>query len=83
VAPDIADTGGIHVRSSEDGKHAGCAPRRFDVDGTDAGAGMRRTHEYGIGLPRLDHIGGEVPGAAHQIIILDARLVGRAGVVCF
>jgi hypothetical protein len=81
VAPDIADAGGVHVRASEDGQHARRAARRSDVEGADAREGVRRAHEHGIGLAGLDHIGGEAAGAAHQIIILDARLVGRAGVV--
>ena len=41
----------------------------------DARKGMRRAHERGVGLPGLGGVGDEAAGAAHQVVVLDARPV--------
>ena len=50
--------------------------RCFDIDAADAGMRMRRAHEGGGGLIGFRRIGDETAGAAHEIVVLDARLDG-------
>jgi len=65
------------------GQHAHDALRRARlaaIDRQDAGVGMRRTHENGGRLLGQARVVAELPGAAHQGIVLDAQLglaVGR------
>ena len=74
VAADIADAGRIHVRRREDGEDTGRFLGLVDRDTADVCGGMRRADEGGIGLTGLGGIGDETAGAAHEIVVLDARL---------
>ena len=80
MAADIADAGRIHVGGGEDGEHAGRFLGLVDRDAADVRGGVRRADEGGIGLTGLGGIGDETAGAAHQIVVLDARAVRRMAV---
>ena len=77
-----ADAGRLHVLGGQHREHfLGCA-RRVAADRQDAGMGMRRAHEGGIGLVRQARVVHEAAAAAHQGVVLDARFVlGACGLV--
>ena len=66
---------GQHARP----RPARCAPPSIDAD--DAGEGVRRAHEIGIGLVRQRRIGDVAAVAAHQWVVLDAAVMLRGRVV--
>jgi hypothetical protein len=73
---DIADP--LHVGRRQDGQHAGNCPCSRGIDGSDVGEGVRRAHEAGLNLPGHGVVGRKVSEAAHQGVVLQARLVRRA-----
>ena len=79
MAADIADAGRIHVRRREDREHARRLLGLVDRDAADVRGGVRRAHEGGIGLTGLGRIGDETAGAAHEIVVLDARSAAAHG----
>ena len=54
-----------------------------DVDADDAGESVRRAHEIGVGLVRQRNIGGVAAVAAHQNVVLHARLHAPRGHLVF
>ncbi len=73
---DVADP--LHVGGGEHAEHAGRGLGRGRVDRADIGEGVRGTHEIGLRLAGHRRIGRIASKAAHQRIILQARLVLRA-----
>ena len=74
-----ADAGRLHVLGGEHGQHLFGRARRLGFDRQHAGMGVRRAHEGGIGLVRQPRVVREAAIAAHQGVVLDARLVFAAG----
>jgi hypothetical protein len=72
-AADIA-----HVLAGENSDNARALRRRLGVYGSDAGKGMRRAYETGVGLIGQLHVGHEAAVAANESIVFEARLVGRS-----
>ena len=75
MARHAADTGGVDIRGGHDRDHAAHFPGRVRVDAADAGMGVRRAHERRRGLTGLGGIGNEAAVAAHEIVVLDARMM--------
>ena len=73
---DVADP--LHVGGGQDRQHAGHGLARRRVDRADVGEGVRRADEIGMGLAGHRDVGRKAPEAAHQRIVLQARLVVRA-----
>ena len=82
VARDAGNAGRLDVLGGEHRQHVFGLQRRFGMDRQHAGVGMRRAHEGGVGLVRQPRVVHEAAIAAHQSVVLDARLVfavGRVG----
>ena len=77
---EIADP--VHVLRGQHADHAGRLQRRRGIDADDAGEGMGRTDEIGIGLVRQRRVGDIAAVPANEDIVLDAdvlRLVVLGG----
>ena len=76
---DITDA--VHVGRGQNRDDAGHARGARRIDADDAGEGMRRAHETGIGLVRQRRVGDIAAVAADQNVVLDAAMEGmRSGV---
>ena len=78
MARHAADAGGVDVGGGHDRDHAAHLLRCIHVDAADAGVGVRRAHEGRRGLTGLGGIGDEAAVAAHEVVVLDARMMGVA-----
>ena len=76
VLRDVADP--FHVGGGQHREHARHRLGGFDVDRADVRERMRRAHEIGLQLAGQRRVGRKTPEPAHQRIVLQAGLVGRA-----
>jgi hypothetical protein len=76
MAADTAEP--LHIFRGEHADDAARAKRSGDVQARDAGKGMRRTHESGIGLVRQRNIGGVAAVTADESVVFQAQLPRRA-----
>ncbi len=78
MARHAADSGGVDVRGRHDRDKAAHFFRGIRIDAADAGVRMRRAHERGRRLTRLWGIGDKTAVAAHEVVVLDAWMMGVA-----
>ena len=78
MARHAADPSGVDVRSGHDRDDAAHFFRGVHIDAADAGMGVRRAHERRRRLTRLGGIGDKTAVAAHEVVVLDAWMMGVA-----